>query len=135
MPVKDNNSSNVLTSSDGATVATDTTTTFITSIDTKDLDNGISFGLLVTAYTDGDYALVIQDSADNSVFADVDSSMVIGTPVSVDAAYTEGDAIPKIGVFGTRRYLRATVVSTNTSTGATMQVVTQQSNEVVPSSE
>lgn len=115
-------------------IATDTTTAGAI-IDTANYDMGITFALLTTAYTDGTYTLKIEHGDDSGLSdaADVDSAMLVyGTLPADSAGSTEGDAMAREGVHSTKRYIRASIVSTSTTTGATVQVIAIVGPEVLP---
>jgi hypothetical protein len=70
------------------------------------------------AWTDGSHAMKLQDSADNSNFADVDSSLLDGTAPTVTAAGAQL-AVTRVGYLGNKRYIRAVqTVTGSPSTGA-----------------
>ncbi|WP_318205391.1 hypothetical protein [Streptomyces sp. SCL15-4] len=101
-----------------AGVRTDTAATTGTSIDTV---ASASFGgqayLHVTAFTGTDVTIKIQDSADNSTFADVASfafTQVTAAPASERIALGNTATL--------RRYLRATTVTTGGFTSVTFSV-------------
>lgn len=106
------------------TISTDTTTTGAI-IDCADYDNGIYFAMVASSYTDGTYTLKIEDGDDSGLSdaADVPAAqLVYGTLPVLSAATAEGAALYKEGVFGTKRYVRVSVVSTSTTTGADIAV-------------
>jgi hypothetical protein len=122
-----------------ASIGTSTTTT-TQIIDTKDADLGVTFFLYATAYTDGTFKLIVEES-DASNLA---GSNVVGVEklvrVAGKDAYTDGiaaatavnTAMSKLGVHSTKRYVRASVVSTSVSTGATIGVACLLNGEFVP---
>ena len=115
-------------------IGSDTTTTGAI-FDTADYDMGITFAVLCKSYTDGTYTLKIEhgDNSGLSDAADVDSAMLVyGTLPAVSAAMTEGDPMPREGVHSTKRYVRASLVSTSVTTGATLQVVLIKGPELLP---
>lgn len=115
-------------------IATDTTTAGAI-IDTANYDLGVYFAVLVTSYTDGTYTLKIEDGDDSGLSdaADVPTAnLVYGTLPAVSAAVAEGGVLAKEGVFGTKRYIRPSIVSTSTTTGATVQVIAVNGGEVLP---
>ena len=119
-----------------AAISTDTTTAGAI-IDTANYDDGIMFVVSCTAYTDGTYTPLIQDG-DNSSLTDaaaVADANLIGTEAgaALTAVTAAGDILPTIGVFGTKRYIRFSWVSTSTSSGATVQASFIGSPEVKPS--
>lgn len=117
-----------------ADISTDTTTTGAI-IDTANYDGGLFFAFCATAYTDGTYTLKIEegDAANLSDAAVVDSSkLVYGTLPAKSAITADGAKMSKEGVHSTKRYVRASIVSTSTSTGATIAMVAIGMPEVLP---
>ena len=115
-------------------IGTNTTTTGAI-FDTADFDMGITFAILAKSYTDGTFTLKIEHGDDSGLSdaADVDTTMLVyGTLPALTAAMTEGDPMPKEGVHSTKRYVRASIVSTGVTTGATLQVVLIKGPEVLP---
>ncbi|MBQ0947655.1 hypothetical protein [Streptomyces sp. RK76] len=88
------------------------------------VDRGVNGGmqdamLVVTTgvVTDGSHAVAIQDSANGSTgWAAVDASQLTGAAPTVDNA--DDGAVFEVGIRSTRRYLRAVVVTTGSTTGA-----------------
>jgi hypothetical protein len=102
------------------------TTTAGAIIDTAHFDAGIYFALAATTYTDGTYALKIEDGDDAALAdaADVATTqLVYGTLPSVSAVLADGSDYSKEGVIGTKRYVRASIVSTGVTTGATLSLI------------
>lgn len=106
-------------------ISTDTTTDGVV-IDLQDYDSAL-FTMMAGTITDGDYALQLEESAtgafsgEENVVADSDLD---GTEAL--ASFTADDDDNKLGTvayIGEQRYVRASVVSTNTSTGATVGVL------------
>jgi len=116
------------------------TTTATQIIDTKDADLGVAFFLNATAWTDGTYKLIIHEG-DNSALSD---AALVGVEklvlVAGKDAYTDGigaatainTAMAKVGVHSTKRYVRASVVSTGVTSCATIGVSALLNGEVVP---
>lgn len=101
------------------------TTTTGAIIDTVDYDNGIYFAVDCKSYTDGTFTLKIEDGDDSGLSdaADIPAAqLVYGSLPALSAAITEGGALAKEGIFGNRRYVRVSIVSTGVSTGATISV-------------
>lgn len=117
-------------------ISTDTTTTG-GIIDTANYDGGVMFTLLCSAYTDGTYTPLLyeDDASDMSTKTAVADANLIGTEAgaAVSAATTEGEVLTSLGAFGTKRYLRLDIVSTSTSSGATIGAIFTGSPEVKPS--
>ena len=114
-----------------AAIGTDTTTTG-DAIDTAHYEEGLMFSLNVSAYTDGTFVIRAQESDDGSTgWTSVDEENYCNTPASATAA-TGSDAMTKLGVFSTKRYVRSAIVSTSTTSGATMEVLVTQKAELKP---
>lgn len=111
------------------TVNSDTTTNGAT-IDRSGY-GAVLFALLVGNYTDGSYQLNVEHADDDGngspdTWADVPDGELLPREETSDAA-EDGTAlsaagISKIGYTGTKKFVRANVVSTSTSTGATVAV-------------
>ena len=117
-----------------ATISSDTTTAG-TAFDMANYDPGYMFFIKATAYTDGTYTLNLQDSPDNSVWTAVPAKKLI-LPEGAAPALTEvtaaGDQLQRIGAFSTDRYVRASVVSTSTTSGAAIEVYMVKKGELKP---
>lgn len=115
-------------------IGSDTTTTGAI-FDTADYDMGITFAMLCKSYTDGTFTLKIEHGDDSGLSdaADVDAAMLVyGSLPALTAAMTEGDAMPREGIHSTKRYVRASIVSTSVTTGATLQVIIIKGPELLP---
>lgn len=101
-----------------ATIATNTTTDGVT-VDLQGWD-AAEFIVRSGAWTDGAYAFSIKESdASGSGFAAAPASSVLGAGQSIGAANT----LAKLGYIGTKRYIRLSVVSTATTSGASLSAV------------
>lgn len=138
MAVRDNVTLNNVILSDSAVISSDTTTNG-TIIDTADFDCGLSFFIGATAYTDGTYKLVLEEGDESNLsdattvpakkLIEVDGLDAVTTGVT--ALTADGGKFFKVGLHSNKRYVRANVVSTSTSTGATIAVVAVVSPEVL----
>ena len=88
-------------------------------LDTADYDNGVYFALMCSAYTDGTWTLLLEESdsatfATSSVVASKNRINILPVITAVNVATAIGSAtgIAKVGVHGTKRYLRATITET-----------------------
>ena len=119
-------------------ISTDTTTTG-SAIDTSANEMGLMFEVDVSAYTDGTYTLSIE-TADDSGFsvnlAEIktgDANFLEGADgVALTAVTAVGDKCLTIGAFGNQKYARIKVVSTATTTGATLSARVVQMAENAP---
>jgi hypothetical protein len=120
------NSKKILWAKIPTSISSNTTTTS-SIIDTQGYDK-VTFVITSTAYTDGTYTPTIAESNDsgmsgsNSVAAsDLTKAL---SDCAVSAATTNSvDAAKKIGYLGVKRYLTCGIVSTGTSSGATVGVM------------
>jgi hypothetical protein len=121
MPIKEVCTNQLVINAFEVQTISSATTTTGGIIDTAKYDNGIYFAPFCTTYTTGDFLMTIFESAaadmtgatavadKNEIFADITLDAVtaetsIATPVG----------IARQGVFGTLRYLRVSIVSTDT---------------------
>ena len=108
-----------------ATIATDTDTNF-DGIDTKGFES-ILFLLIAATIADGEYTMKIQHSDDDAAtdpYTDVDIDGMIFTDNAAKLDGTTDDKILKKGyrgdsVAGSKRWVRAVITSTSTTTGGT----------------
>lgn len=139
MPVRENVTLNNVILSHEGTIATDTTTNG-SIIDTADQDLGVSFFLGSTTYTDGTFKLVLEEGDDSGLSdATTVPAEKLVTVTGLDAVATgvtavtaDGAKYMKVGVHSTKRYVRANVVSTATSSGAVISVLALVSPENLP---
>jgi len=118
-----------------ANISTDTTTAGAI-IDTADVDGGVSYELLAQAWTDGTYTPLLEESDDSGMSGAtaVPDENLIGTEAgaAVSALTAAGAVLTSFGAFGTKRYLRLSIVSTGTSTGADIVAVFNGVPEIKP---
>lgn len=98
-----------------ASIATNTTTAG-SSIDTKGFES-LTLFFELGARTDGTFLPLVQDSDDNSTFADVADTFLIGT--EAEALLNTANTIKSIGYVGKKRYVKASIVSSAVTSGAT----------------
>jgi hypothetical protein len=117
MSVKDMKNNVVVSNAfDIQAIATDTTTSG-DIIDTQGFDS-VTFVVQSGAYTDGTYTVNIQvgDDSGLSDAADATAVELIGTEPALSAANGTG----RVGTLTNKRYARMQIVSTSTTTGATI---------------
>ena len=107
------------------------------AFDTADHEMGITFFMMILAYTDGDYELVLQDSADGSTdWQDIADAEKLPTPgtaaITLGALTADGAVAAKQGCWSTRRYVRARVTSTSVTTGASVLTGVIKHGEYLP---
>lgn len=117
------------------TISTDTTTNG-TIIDNADYELGLMFVVQCTDYTDGTYDFTITegDASDLSDGTAVPTEKLIGAlnDLTITGANSEGNILNSIGVFSNKRYVRLNVVSTGTTSGATINAIATQKGEILP---
>ena len=120
------NDKKILWAVDPQAISTNTTTTS-NIIDTQGFDK-VTFVLIANAYTDGTFTPLVNESDDSGMSGE---SAVIDAELSrteANAAITaettnSTDATGKISYLGSKRYVTCDVVSTSTSSGATVGVL------------
>lgn len=134
MPTRDNHSNQIMLVALVGSIINSDTVTNGEIIDTADFDMGIKFGFDIRIYTDGDYAISYEEGDDPALgdATAVPADKIIGDAVSLSAAQVVGDPLPGNGLFSTKRFVRAVVTSTNTSTGATVGAGAVESGEYNP---
>ena len=134
MSTRDNFSNRIVRRALAATAIGTDTATNGDIIDTADHDMGVSFAFDVSVYVDGDYAISYEegDAANLSDAAAVPAEKIIGDAVSLGAITAAAGNHLGNGLFSTKRYVRAVVTSTNTTTGATVGAVAILNGEYNP---
>jgi len=119
-------------------ISTDTTTTG-SAIDTAAFEMGLMFITDVSAYTDGTYTLSIETADDSGFSVNLveiktgDDNFLEGSSgVALTAVTAAGAKILTIGAFGNKKFARIKIVSTSTSTGATLSSRVVQAAENSP---
>jgi len=116
-------------------ISTDTTTVGPV-FDMADHECGITFMITCpdALYTDGTYTLLLEESDDSGMSgsAVVPAAKLIGSLPAISAGVADGAIYEKVGVFSNLRYVRASIVSTSTTTGATVAGIVLKGSEVVP---
>lgn len=115
---------------------TSDTTTYSTAVDTKEA-LAVDFSIGVPDYTDGTYVVTFVEGESTNLsvsgIAVDSSSLVYGDAISLSAATSDGDSLTKEGLVGTtKRYVGAKVVSTSTSSGATLNILASVEKDVNP---
>ena len=114
---------------------TTNTTTDGEIIDMQGFDS-LSFLFQTGTVTDGDYTVLIQHGDDSGLSdaADVADADLTVTEASVSfTADTDDDKVSKIGYTGSKQFVRFSVVSANTSSGAFVGAQALQGNpNIVP---
>ena len=103
-------------------IATNTTTVG-NIIDSKGFAS-LTYSLVTGTVTDGDYALIIEDGDDSALSdaAVVSVTSLVGALPAFDDNADDNKAL-SVGYIGKKRYVRASLVSTNTASGAVIGVV------------
>lgn len=118
-----------------ATIVSDTTTQGVI-LDTADFELGLMFTLSNSLYTDGTYTLLLEESDDSGMAGatTIAGEQLIGSLPVVSAATVQSNsaALGSVGVISNKRFVRASIVSTATTSGATVAVLATQKGEVLP---
>lgn len=85
-----------------------------TSVDLHGYESAAIY-IVTGAITDGTHAIDIEESDDNSTWADVAAGDLDGTEPSIGA--TDDDKVFEIGYLGKKRYLRVNVTVTGATSG------------------
>lgn len=107
-------------------------------LDTADFELGLMFTLDIPVFVDGSYELQLfeSDASDMSGATQIVAPRILptdsGNSITASAAVAQGSILGKIGAYANLRYVRARVVSTGVTTGATVRVIATQKGEVVP---
>lgn len=113
---------------DVQTISSDTTTNG-NNIDMSGYQS-VMFAFFTGSYTDGDYEPELQEADDDGAgspdtWSDVADADLLPTGTGQEAARSLGaaNAIDQIGYRGNKKWLRLNIVSTSTTTGATVGAV------------
>jgi len=137
MPTKDIRSNLESQVAQRDTITTNTTTDGA-SIDTSDFDGGGVFNFSCTGFSAGTFTPLLEESA-TGAFAGEETAIadanMIGTEAgaALTAVTAEGGFINSIGIFGTLKFVRSTIVSTGASGNNLIEVTFTASPEVRPS--
>lgn len=109
------------------------TTTVGAIIDTADFELGLMFAMMVTAFTTGDFTLILEE-ADTVGFSGstvISGDQLIGTLPFLDALTADGSVLLTVGVISNKQFVRVSVLSDNTGVG-TVQVIATEKGEYLP---
>lgn len=111
-----------------AAISTNTTTEGAI-LDTRNAEQ-IDFTAFLSEFTDGSYELQIFQGEQSDMSDEVQVASVSIKPTSLNdnkltftAAVSQGDVLEKLGVMDNNAYMRAKIVSTGVTTGATATVI------------
>jgi len=110
------------------------TTTVSTAIDTYGYDKTM-FVAQLTAFTDGAYAISLTecDTVGGSYTAVPAANLILDNMALNTALPTLGTSnLAKQGCFGTKQFIKASVVSTSITTGATVNICAIQEANIKP---
>lgn len=126
------NDISVLNAFDIQTISSNTTTNG-DIIDTQGFE-AVTFVFQTGTVTDGDYTVLLEESDDSGFTTSnaVADSDLIGTEAGASFTLdTDDNKVSKLGYNGNKRYLRASIVSTNTSSGATLGATVELAHPTV----
>lgn len=103
-------------------------------VDCQGIQTGLMFAIAATALTDGSYALSFEEDDDVAFGAPtaVPASQIYNQPDPVTAVTANGDALAKVGVLYTKRYVRPVITASSVTTGADLIVLATESNDLAP---
>lgn len=87
------------------------------SVDRKFNESAI-FLLHIGTWTDGDHTFTLEESDDDSNWSTISSDDLIGTSFALLEDGTRDDTVEHVGYKGFARYIRASVTTANSTTGA-----------------
>lgn len=101
-----------------AAAGTDNTAMVSQVVDLKGYD-GVMLAINIGANTDTDvtFAVLIEDSNDNSTYAAVADEYLNGTEALAGFQYDDDNEVRKIGYCGIKRYVKATITPTGNNSG------------------
>lgn len=119
MPTKDIRSNLLPKLAFNSIINSDTTTTGAI-IDTADFDGGAVFDFLCPVYNAGTYTPLLEESEDSGMSGSnaIADANLIGTEAgaAISAVSASGANLNSIGIFGTKRYVRLSIVSVTSTT-------------------
>jgi len=123
MASKDKNFGMKLSHLLAAVIASNTTTAGAVVDMNGDNDfEALEVALAIGAHTDGSYSILLEESDDNISFNAVAAESILGDNTALDAA----NSVSHVGYVGKKRYVRASVVSTDVTTGANATLLAMQ---------
>ena len=123
MAIKDNKTITIATLNKSLAIVSNTTTNG-TDVDTTSF-LAVSYGLDCRIRTDGTYTLALLHSDDDGAtdaYAAIPAANLIGSYPSLTGVTAAEGVIGTVGVFGAKKWIRPTVVSTSVTTGGTVAV-------------
>lgn len=114
MPVTVYNSTDVLFALAPILRTANTTVAGVT-IDRTDTNGSVEFAVIAGAVADGTSTFTIQESDDNSSWANAAAGDIQGAPLVIATA--DANTVKELGYAGRKRYVRASVTSTGFTTG------------------
>jgi len=133
MAVRDQITKMDIYKADYSVISTDTTTAG-PIFDTSGHELGFSAFIEAVAWTDGTYTMLIQEG-DDSALSDavtLPTAKLIGSLPAVSALTADGAICGSVGIHSNLRYVRVSVVSTSTDTGATIATGVIKHGENLP---
>lgn len=133
MAVREQTTSFVTTLLLEAAITSDTATNTVI-IDTANDDMGITIATASTAYTDGDYAISVNESDDSGMSGAtaIAGNQIVGSLPTISAVTADNADYAQFGVISNRRYLQVVITSTSTTSGATLSVLAIRGRELLP---
>lgn len=121
MPVTNYNTSDAVMALPIATRTANTTVNG-TTVDRTDTNATVMFAVNAGTITDGSVAITIQESDDNSTWANAASTDIQGGP-TLTFATAQSNTVAELGYTGRKRYVRITHIQTGATSGGAMGAV------------
>jgi hypothetical protein len=114
---------NIKVLGDSVTRATDNTAIVVTLDRTDHLSVEWLIALGTVADADATFTALVEDSADNSVWAAVADDYLLGTEAGLGLAFDDDNKTGKIGYAGAKRYVRLTLTPANNTGNADIAII------------
>ncbi len=113
-------------------IITTNTTTAGAILDTSDFELGLMFSVAITVFGAGTFTLLLEESDDSGMSGAVaiTGDKLIGTLPALTAATAQGVTLETVGVISNLRYVRASIVSTGTTTTTVVVTATQKAENM-----
>lgn len=113
-------------------IITTNTTTAGAILDTADFELGLMFSVAITVFGAGTFTLLLEESDDSGMSGAVaiTGDKLIGTLPALTAATAQGVTLETVGVISNLRYVRASIVSTGTTTTTVVVTATQKAENM-----
>ena len=102
------------------------------SLDTSEGFRSVEFLMFAESVSTGTWTLIIQDSANNSVFTEVPQDFLLGTEADTAVMFGVLSAVRTLGYIGHKRFVRPALRSVGGAPVAEIALITLVSNATRP---